>query len=146
VAGNVWLRLVERLDTLREPAALPGWLATTTQRICQQTLKDKQRSVPVAEQAIEDREGLPSDTWLLIEDRRIALRHAFSEISVRCQQLLTYLFRDPPMPYTEISAELEMPMGAIGPNRQRCLQRLRQSQVLLALLDGPSEAAGTSPR
>jgi hypothetical protein len=31
---NVWLLLVEQLGKLREPAALPGWLATTTHREC----------------------------------------------------------------------------------------------------------------
>ena len=34
VGQNVWLRLVEYLPSLREPAALPGWLATTTRREC----------------------------------------------------------------------------------------------------------------
>src|SRR3954464_15518455 len=29
VNQTVWLRLVEHLDGLREPRALPGWLATT---------------------------------------------------------------------------------------------------------------------
>jgi DNA-directed RNA polymerase specialized sigma24 family protein len=29
VEQNVWLLLVEQLGKLREPAALPGWLATT---------------------------------------------------------------------------------------------------------------------
>jgi hypothetical protein len=35
VGGSVWLRLVEQLGALREPAALPGWIATTTDRECQ---------------------------------------------------------------------------------------------------------------
>ena len=34
VGQSVWLRLVEHLPGLREPAALPGWIATTTQREC----------------------------------------------------------------------------------------------------------------
>ncbi len=28
-AQNVWLKLVDQLDKIRDPAALPGWLATT---------------------------------------------------------------------------------------------------------------------
>jgi DNA-directed RNA polymerase specialized sigma24 family protein len=31
---RVWLQLVSELDTVRDPAALPGWLATTTHREC----------------------------------------------------------------------------------------------------------------
>jgi len=34
VGQNVWLRLVEHLPSLREAAALPGWLTTTTRRAC----------------------------------------------------------------------------------------------------------------
>ena len=34
VGQNVWLLLAEQLGKLREPAALPGWLATTIAREC----------------------------------------------------------------------------------------------------------------
>src|SRR5215471_5079568 len=34
VGQSVWLRLVDKLDQIRDPAALPGWLATTTRREC----------------------------------------------------------------------------------------------------------------
>src|SRR5450432_3784093 len=43
VGQGVWLRLVEYLPTLREPAALPGWLATTTHRECLRVLRIGQR-------------------------------------------------------------------------------------------------------
>ena len=33
VAQSVWMRLVNQLDKIRDPAALPGWLATTTQQV-----------------------------------------------------------------------------------------------------------------
>src|SRR5689334_21354734 len=34
IGQNVWLHLVDKLATIRDPAALPGWLVTTTQREC----------------------------------------------------------------------------------------------------------------
>ena len=34
VSQSVWLSLVSHLSKLRDPAALPGWLATTTRREC----------------------------------------------------------------------------------------------------------------
>src|SRR5690348_15710683 len=34
VSQSVWLRVVAQLDKIREPAALPGWIATTTRREC----------------------------------------------------------------------------------------------------------------
>jgi hypothetical protein len=44
-------------------------------------------------------------------------------------------FRDPPADpaspsYEEIGAALEMPIGAIGPTRARCLDKLRRSLAL----------------
>src|SRR5580704_11152186 len=34
VCQAVWLRLVAQLGNLRDPAALPGWITTTTEREC----------------------------------------------------------------------------------------------------------------
>src|SRR5690349_24782465 len=34
VMQNTWLRALERLDTMREPDRLSGWLATTARRGC----------------------------------------------------------------------------------------------------------------
>src|ERR1700730_9226343 len=34
VRQSVWLRLVDQSDKTREPAAVPGWIATTTRREC----------------------------------------------------------------------------------------------------------------
>ena len=48
VAQSVWLRLVDQLDRIREPAALPGWLATTTQRECRRVVRTAGGSRPVA--------------------------------------------------------------------------------------------------
>jgi DNA-directed RNA polymerase specialized sigma24 family protein len=39
VGLSVWLRLVDQLGSLRDPAALPGWLVSTTQRECGRVLR-----------------------------------------------------------------------------------------------------------
>jgi RNA polymerase sigma factor (sigma-70 family) len=130
VGGGVWLRLVEHLDTIREPAALPGWIATTTQRECLQLLRNRKRQIPVDDPQVPDDTSPASDHWLLIEEREDALRRAFAGLQPRCQQLLSMLFADPSTPYLVISTTLEMPIGAIGPNRKRCLDRLRQDRAL----------------
>ena len=43
VGQTVWLLLVEQLGNLRVSAALPGWLATTTQRECLRVLRAARR-------------------------------------------------------------------------------------------------------
>jgi DNA-directed RNA polymerase specialized sigma24 family protein len=39
--------------------------------------------------------------------------------------LLELLMADPPASYIEISSQLGLPVGSIGPTRRRCLERLR---------------------
>ncbi|HEY0640851.1 MAG TPA: sigma-70 family RNA polymerase sigma factor [Pseudonocardiaceae bacterium] len=134
VNAAVWLRLVENLGALREPAALAGWLRTTTRRECLAVLRGRRRQIPVEDQDLGDEVDAASDEWLLREERHIALREAFDGLSERCRELLSLLFADPPLEYKEISARLGMKIGAIGPNRQRCLERLRGSPGLAALL------------
>ncbi|HEV2536429.1 MAG TPA: sigma-70 family RNA polymerase sigma factor [Streptosporangiaceae bacterium] len=139
VGQNVWLLLVEQLGKLREPAALPGWLATTTARECL-------RVVTIASKADRLSMGLDDsllfvddaviDEELLLAERNAALRAAFAELPSRCQQLLSMLISDPPYSYTEINAKLGIPIGSIGPQRARCLDRLRRSSSLTALGDG----------
>jgi len=133
VAQNVWLLLVEKLGKLREPAALPGWLATTTRRECLRvataTRKSQQLGSTVDDAAPFADEGA-IDEEILIAERSAALRAAFAGLPPHGQHLLAMLFRDPPCSYAEISARLGIPIGSIGPQRARCLERLRQSEAL----------------
>jgi hypothetical protein len=51
-----------------------------------------------------------------------------------CQQLIALLIEDPPLACAEISARLGIPAGSIGPNRARCLDKLRRSPAIAALI------------
>jgi DNA-directed RNA polymerase specialized sigma24 family protein len=75
------------------------------------------------------------DEEYLMAERNAALRAAFAELPPRCQQLLAMLTSDPPSSYAEISATMQIPVGSIGPQRARCLERLRKSSVLAGLSD-----------
>jgi RNA polymerase sigma factor (sigma-70 family) len=142
VGQNVWLRLVEYLPSLREPAALPGWLATTTRRECLRVQRltwqnEKQLGQPDVD-VPADEETTRVDRWLIEHERDSALRTAFAQLGERCRQLLAMLMRDPPEPYAKISADLSIPVGSIGPSRARCLQQLRGNPAVLALIEGPA--------
>lgn len=135
VGATVWLRLVERLDTIRQPAALPGWIAATARNECLGLLRSRKRQVPVEEFSFADEQTPASDEWLLTQERHIALRAAFRELPDRCQGLLSLLFGDPPTPYAKIAASVGIPVGSIGPSRMRCLGLLRRSDALAFLRD-----------
>ncbi len=145
VGQNVWLLLVEHLATIREPAALAGWLATTTRRECLRMLRAKQERerMEVAEQP----ETTPSlsatsvEEWLLTDERNAALRAAFAQLPSRCQQLLSLLLHDPPLSYAEIAERLGTKIGGLGPQRARCLDKLRHCPPLAALIDSATRNA-----
>lgn len=142
VGQSVWLRLVERLATLREPAALPGWIATTTERECLRLVRLGRRSQPIDplenERVLAD-DDIPVDQDMLLQERRLAVRAGFTQLSERCQRLLLMLIEDPPKQYSEISRALQMPLGSIGPNRARCLDRLRHSPAVAGLIEDEVE-------
>jgi len=151
VGQAVWLRLLEHLDYLRDPAALPGWLATTTKRECYQVQDAAYRSAhrQAFGESVLDLEDLPdrqsptAEEELIVAERHAALREAFGDLPLDCQRLLALLIADPPVPYTEISSRLGIAVGSIGPYRSRSLDRLRRHPAIAALMD--TEAAG-SPR
>ena len=138
VAQNVWLLLVEQLGKLREPAALPGWIATTTHRECLRVVTAARKSERLGtgiDDALQFVDNTVIDEEILMAERNAALRAAFAELPARCQQLLAMLTSDPPSSYAEISDKMQIPVGSIGPQRARCLERLRRSGTLAWLDD-----------
>jgi len=148
VHQTVWLQLVSRLDKIRDPAALPGWLATTTRRECGRVVRATRgpraaEHVPDAE-TIPDQQAWVADQELLEAERHAALREALARLPPSCQRLIGKLIEDPPLTYAQISAALNIPVGSIGPLRSRCLDRLRRDPAIAALID--AGAAVSDPR
>jgi RNA polymerase sigma factor (sigma-70 family) len=148
VGQNVWLLLVGQLGKLREPAALPGWLATTTHRECLRvvTAARKERLGTGPDDVPQFADSTIIDEEILMAERNAALRTALAELPPRCQRLITMLTSDPPSSYLEISAALDIPVGSIGPQRARCLDRLRKSSALAAFEEGDLRRAGGEQR
>jgi RNA polymerase sigma factor (sigma-70 family) len=135
-----WLRLVERLDTVREPERVGGWLATTMRRECLAILRRRERTVVTDEwEAVPDT-GDPLDEALLRTERDAVLWRAFRSLQSRCQMVLRVLMADPPPSYADAADALDMPIGSLGPTRKRCLATLRR---LLLAQAYPFDAART---
>jgi RNA polymerase sigma factor (sigma-70 family) len=137
VGQTVWLQLVNHLDAIREPAALPGWLATTTRRECLRVL-GAARGQQAAERGLgaeirSDEQAETVERQLLAAERHAALREAFADLPPRWRQLMVLLIQDPPVPYAEISARLGISVGSVGPYRSRCLDKLRRHPAIAGL-------------
>jgi RNA polymerase sigma factor (sigma-70 family) len=120
VGQSIWLRLVERIDTLREPAALTGWVADTTHNECSRVLRparNRSASSSRPETAPDDRPA-PAAHWVFIAELDAALREAFATLSSQCQHLLVMLTADPPVPCAEIGATLGIAVADIAPFRR----------------------------
>lgn len=113
----VWLGLLEQLDNLRDPAALPRWLATTTKRECYRVRDARYRldsAGPVlGTENLPDDQSATAEDELLVAERHAALREAFADLPPDCQRLLALLIADPLVPYAEISSRLGIAVGSI---------------------------------
>jgi len=149
VGRTVWLQLVDHLGELREPAALADWLATTTRRECRwarRAPRGPQAAGPVLDaESIPDAQTPTAEQEVLAAERDAALREAFNRLPRCCQQLLALLARDQPLSYAQISAQLGVSAGSIGPRRGRCLGKLRRDPAIAGLLNPDAAAMETEP-
>lgn len=122
------LRLFQRLDTLREPERIAGWLASTARRLSLDHHARRQPIVAVDEAALTERPhpGLPPDEDVLLLEEEQRIRAAVEQLPPRCRELLQELFYGEGDPsYAEVARRLGLSIGSVGPIRQRCFARLR---------------------
>jgi len=138
VVQATWLRLLEHLGHLRDSSRVGAWLATTARRESLRVLRESGRVVQFGDDEPEpESDAISPDDALLERERDRALWQAFTRLRGRDQALLRLLVADAEPSYEEIAAALDMPIGGIGPTRQRALQRLRDeldTQGSLALM------------
>ena len=144
VSQTVWLRLVEHIGRIREPEALPGWLASTTRNECLRVLAQSRKSTPVDPVEHGDFAGVEDAdhaAGLTTAEERQALREALAELPEQRRMLLMMLLTDPPATYAAITEKLGIPTGSIGPTRARALEQLRGTKAMRALFP-PVEPMG----
>jgi RNA polymerase sigma factor (sigma-70 family) len=128
VFQTTWMRLIEHIDRLDHPDRVGSWLAATARNECLRCLASHKRLVLADEDAVFDGPaelGSEIDEALLAAERAQIVREAMTHLPWRWQRLMELLMADPPLSYIEISDEMGLPVGSIGPTRGRCLARLR---------------------
>jgi RNA polymerase sigma factor (sigma-70 family) len=128
---EAFLRIFERLDSLRDPEALRPWIAQLTRRVCLDRLERQGR---------EEAAGLeraPDEAALEEVEEAFAVREALAELPEECREVLDRFFcRDES--YRTIGAALGIPAGTIASRISRCLRKLRER------LEGRKAPAGRS--
>jgi RNA polymerase sigma factor (sigma-70 family) len=128
VVQITWLRLLEHIDRIEHPDRIGSWLAATARNECLRSLAARKKVV-LSPDDVELSNAVAHepeiDARLLADERAQVVREALSHLPRRWQRLLEMLMADPPASYAEISDQLDLPIGSIGPTRGRCLARLR---------------------
>ncbi|MFT4085304.1 MAG: sigma-70 family RNA polymerase sigma factor [Nocardioides sp.] len=131
VIQQTWLALVRSSTSILDSTAVGGWLTVTARREAWRTAKRGQRDEPVEE--IDLDLHVPSqrsaESEALEHDRDERLWRAVSTLPERCQRLLRVVAFENRPDYAALAADLQMPVGSIGPTRGRCLAKLRVALI-----------------
>jgi RNA polymerase sigma factor (sigma-70 family) len=135
VSQETWLRLACHGHNIREPEQVPGWLARTARRESVRVAISSSRQVPVAEPMAGD---VPSDHSAGGAADRVLAYHvgpeiaaALSKLPQSTRRLLGLLVSDADLSYDQIASHLGIPVGSIGPTRNRALHLLRRQMGLI---------------
>jgi RNA polymerase sigma factor (sigma-70 family) len=132
VFQEVFTRTYERLDALRDDAAVRPWIAQLTRNLCVDRLRDSARVEPA-----EEVEPRAVDETLSQLDLALTVRGALEALGEPCSELLDSFFcRDES--YRTIGERLELPPGTIASRISRCLGKLRER------LEGRNDGAAPS--
>ncbi|WP_308492817.1 RNA polymerase sigma factor [Microbacterium terrisoli] len=127
VVQTTWLTLLRRHEAIDDPRAVSGWLGTTARREAWRVLRAHRRVDATEADRLERHLGAQESAEDEAERGLAAQRlwAAVTELTERCQRLLRIVAFDERPDYARIAHDLSMPVGSIGPTRQRCLAKLR---------------------
>ncbi|HEX6024140.1 MAG TPA: sigma-70 family RNA polymerase sigma factor [Solirubrobacter sp.] len=130
-----WVALLENLPNLREPEAIGAWLVTTARRVAFRIRQHDVREVPT-EFPFTEHLAAPDccETAIIDRERMAALRQAVRRLPSRQRELVEALLDAPGSSYRDVSQGLGIPVGSIGPTRERGLDRLRRDAQLARVL------------
>ena len=82
--------------------------------------------------AFDDVDVASPDAALIQGERRAAVRGAVRRLSGRQRRLISSMLASPAPSYQRLSWVLDIPVGSIGPTRDRALARLRTDAALVS--------------
>ena len=134
VFQEVFARVYEHLDRLRNDEAIRPWIAQLTRRLCIDRLRSAGREGPAETELFEPAEV---DESLAQLDEAMTVRACMDAVGEACREILDRFFgRDES--YRVIGEALGLPAGTIASRISRCLAKLKVE------LEGRSEGAAPS--
>jgi RNA polymerase sigma-70 factor (ECF subfamily) len=121
---GTWLRALERLGNVREPAKLHVWLMVIA-RNEGLAVAERRRRLSLSDDVVDGRTDVDFTAGLERDERRSAARSAISQLPPEAQELLRLLSVDPPLTYAEIESVMGWPKGGASIRRSRAIDRLR---------------------
>jgi RNA polymerase sigma factor (sigma-70 family) len=118
VVQQAWCHFLERKEVVRQPRA---WLAGTVANLCRQRLEDRRRMVVSEDSLFED---LP-DARARAADAMLSVQAALSAVDERTRQLCSLIALED-LSYEQVSAQLGIPLGSVGPLYMRAKLKLRK--------------------
>jgi RNA polymerase sigma factor (sigma-70 family) len=120
---EVFTRVYERLDSLREDEAVRPWIAQLTRRLCIDRLRAGARE---SDADIDELPEVPAEDELSAIEEAFDVHEAMAELPENCRQILDRFFaRDET--YRTIGDTLGLPAGTIASRISRCLDKLRDA-------------------
>nr|WP_274635952.1 sigma-70 family RNA polymerase sigma factor [Microbacterium bovistercoris] len=127
VVQTTWLTLVRRHESIADARAVSGWLTTTARREAWRVGRAQRRADVTETEDLEPK--LPTQESAETSATRLDGAHrlwdAVGQLTERCQRLLRVIAFEERPDYARLAQEMSMPIGSIGPTRQRCLVKLR---------------------
>jgi RNA polymerase sigma factor (sigma-70 family) len=129
-----WLKLAENLDTIRDPACLPGWIGVTARNEALRLAVLATRDTPWPSLELGESTDRSPDALAIAREQIEAVTEAMACLDGRDLALLQLrYFGDDRGVYDQISAQLGMPRGSIGPTLRRTLDRVATLPPIVAL-------------
>lgn len=121
VFQDVFARVYEHLDRLRDDEAIRPWIAQLTRRLCIDRLRASSRVTVVADDELEP---TSTDETLATIEEAMTVRAGLDSVGPDCREILDRFFaRDES--YRTIGDALGLPSGTIASRISRCLGKLR---------------------
>ena len=127
VFQDVLAAFLRGLPRLRDPRTIPKWLTRTAFRLARERRMRRRREPTLPDPASLGSIPDPREATDLVERAEDAsrVRALVAQLPGRCPELLGLLFFTDPAPaYGDLARRLGMPIGSLGPTRQRCLDHL----------------------